>query len=430
MKTSANRREGIGRVAAIFMLVFAAAMLLAVPSGWAKSRTLRFRVVPAAPLPEPQQTVIRVGDVEISRAEFAFYLKEFLAFPEKGDLLQRNFLYHYALISRLAAQYPLKLDEVIWRAMISGEITPENRANLNKWVLGQADLFGRMKVLADRHRLEQPSRLALDTYLDDLLVEQLGEVVRRGGLVPDRAGVIAFFQKLTPAEKLNVELALRRPSSIKPYEQDELEQRWQDYQKAIAASVTIDRPYQKIESLAALDPNTRLAGVGQLEVTYQDLLIIHGKPVNDVNWNKIKGSRLSQIIAINTLATEAKSLGMADENLKRRIELARLLYLAVDWAAMQYDKTAAAAGLGFNDDYFARLSQTAPFAEFAAWFHQRSREVAPKTSIWIDVDFLSSVEWKVTDLQETEITSRILTTPFGAGADMNPDQATEPQREL
>lgn len=431
MKKSAVRCGTMYRLTALFILILAVVMLAVVPSSWAKSKALRFRVVPATPLSDPQQAVIRVGELEISRAEFAFYLNEFLAFPEKGDLLQRNYLYHYALITKLAARYPQELDDLIWRAMINGKMTPENRAVLNKWVVGQAGLYGRMKALAARHQLGQFDRQALDTYIDSLYAEELGEVVRRGGLVPDRAGVVAFFEKLKPEEKRDLEQVLRSPETIKPYEQDDLEKRWSDYQKALAESLTVDRPYQKMKSLSAVGIDARLVGVGQLNVTYQEFLAIHGKPVNDANWNKIKGSRLSQVVAIKTLATEARSVGMNDEQLQKRIELAQLLYFVADWAASQYDQTTlASGGPGFNDEYFARLSQKAHFLEFNAWFHRHSKEIPPLDAVWVDTEFLQSVEWKVMDLQETDITSRILTNPFSTGAMMSPEQTSEPERNL
>ncbi|MDP8222373.1 MAG: hypothetical protein P9L99_03365 [Candidatus Lernaella stagnicola] len=370
---------------------------------------LRFRVVPADPVDQLQKTVIRAGNVEISREEFLFYLEEVLAFPAQGDLVQRNFLWHYHFAERLARTYPFEVEDVVWRIAVENhDAGKQAQARLTDWVIGQADLFARFILLAERAAPDDATHTVLDTFTDNLYGRRLLHIVRCGEMEPNRESVAEFVAGLSAKERENIDTALRPSGSIKPFEEDVLMERVDDYQADLAKFVIVDRPYENAEDLAALlrDPNQTLVAIDGEKITVKDFLAIHGIPRNVVDWNQIKGTRLTQLVAAHGLATEAQRLRIDATDLHNRVALARTFYLAM-WDAIGTYKPAARSAV-FDVDLFRTLAFHGAFEEFRDWFIDYTDKLLGSQGVWSDKDFLKTITWKVVPQDENEARSLAL----------------------
>jgi hypothetical protein len=423
---NSSERRG-GRVRILVTMAVVLAFLLSASAGLAArgaASDLRFRVVAQSGAEDLAEPVIRVGGVEVSREEFLFYLDQFLSLPALGDLLQRNYLWHYGLAEKLARSYPVAVEDVAWRAIRADATKLDNRETLTDWVVGQADLFARFVALSETTEPTRTGQIAMDVYADHLYAQRLMEVVQRGEMEATREGVVAFITSLSLAKRENIDAVLRPTDEIQPFEEDEIESRVRDYQRDLAKVMTITREYEAITTLNTLlgAPATVLATLNGEPITFEQFAAVHGRPKNDVDWNNIKGTRVGQLIASKALAAEAHALKLDTPQLRNRVSLAGTFYRAINAAVVAYRPEAA--GEGFNVGVFQVLNERTSFRYFRKSFIRFSAEAPGMKNLWIDEGFLRSVEWDLAPVESLQV--RALAMPRGAFSPTSVNTGTSP----
>jgi hypothetical protein len=232
-----------------------------------------------------------------------------------------------------------------------------------------------------------------EKYLKAGLLEDL---VEYGSMKPTVDGVRSFVKSLTDAQRADIENQYRSPLEVKPFEEKEVRKRWIQYRRDLMDVVPEDRAYQTIET-KEIPADTVIGKVGKRTLTFGQFEHVYGPVPTDVNWNQIKKSRVAQLLRTYAMADEADRLGIVSQKHKDKIHLAGVFYLSSEMIVREYGPEMLTAPEGDLDfQFFREIVYYPNLMKFEKLFLEQSAAKVPGfDSVWIDKEYLKSVDWTV-----------------------------------
>jgi hypothetical protein len=396
MKAAVLRVWGVAALTVALGLVFFAASVFA-HGGHGKPEA-QFKVMPKA-INDPGKPLVKMGDISISRQDFFDYIRNVGAFQMKVDLLQRDFLLHYWVVEGVSRYYPTDINELMPRLIEMSKVEPEEfQSRIFEWANDQAGLYARLKFYTERARKNErhndPAVVAiLDCFTKHVKAGFLEEIVGLGSMTPTHAGLAEWVAGLTAEQKADITALYPDPDSIKGTKRSQARKRWIQYRRDLMDDTGNERTFEKVTSLK--NPDSVIAKVNKHQIKVSDFLAIYGPVINDVNWNNLKKSRGSQMMLVYAAADEIDRLGILSQRSKAKIEQTNQLYLAADQMVRDFGPKVSPVSGTIDFEYFREIARYQNLIKFEKVFLAASEKLPAFGSLWVDTDYLKSVDWTV-----------------------------------
>jgi len=362
---------------------------------------IQYRVEPKNEIEAPNKTLIRMGDVKISRNDFFVYIRNVAAFQMRTDLLQRNFLLHYWVSEGLCRYYPFDINPFFQKFIGLEKFSGELKRQLNEWAISQAALFAKIRFFYRKARLagldKKPENVScLDVFRWQVKTDFMEDFVSFSSVTPPtRDGVRNFVAELTPVQRADIHRYYRDPAKASSFQRKEGTKRWIKYRRNLLKKTPVNRAYEKIQCMHGPAKKTILEVNGR-KITMEDFLGVYGPIPNDVNWNSIKNSRLARLTRACAMADEADRLGIIPQSAEDKVNLSKVLFLFAAQAVREFgQQTLNSPDRKVDFQVFRKICLYTNLLRFEEVFTKETENLPREKGLWIDEDYLRQVDWIV-----------------------------------
>ena len=284
-----SRRALIFSVLFLFICILTLRGFVWAHGGHGKAE-VQFKVAPKQ-VDNPQQTVIKVKDIRVTRQEFFNYIRNISAFQMKADLLQREFLLHFWVIEGISRYYPADINMLMQRLVEMGPEWADRAGHMNDWAEKQAGLFARLLLYYKKAKAggldEDPEiRWVLECFSKHVKADFMEEMVLLGSMPTTFQGMRDFISGMQPPERKQIEKKYKDPDTVGPVGRRKLSKRWIQYRRDLMKHTKYERLFENIDSIN-IPPDTVIATVNEHRITLAQFLAVYGPMVNDMNWNSL-----------------------------------------------------------------------------------------------------------------------------------------------
>ncbi len=269
---------------------------------------------------------------------------------------------------------------------------------INDWMEKQAQLFPRLLYFFEKARKngydKDPAiQAVLECFQMHVKADFMEELILLGDMTPTRDGLRKFVSSLPAAERQKIENHYKDPDKIGPAKRKNLRKRWISYRRDLIKKTSNDRLFLKMESLN-VPPETAIAKVNNHKITMGQFLAVHGSIKNDVHWNSIKKSRLSQMMLSYAMADEVDKLKILPKRYMDKIELSKRLYFAAHQIVYDYGpETLGRENSQVDFQFFREIARYLNLLKLEKLFIAGSEKMPIYQSIWIDKEYLFNLKW-------------------------------------
>lgn len=360
---------------------------------------VQFKVVPKH-VDNPEEILIKIDNIRVTRREFFNYIRNIAAFQMKADLLQRQFLLHFWVIEGIARYYPTDINMLLQSLVDMGPEWTERAWRMNDWVEKQAGMHARLllyhkKALSAGLDKNTNTRWVLDCFSQHIKADFIEEMVLLGSMPSSFQGVRDFVGSLKPAERKRIEKHYKDPDNFGPVARKSLSKRWIHYRRNLIENTKNERLFEKIDSID-IPPDTVIAVVNKHRITLAQFLAIYGPVQNDVHWNNIKGSRCSKLMLAYAMADEVDHLGILPLRFKDKIALSEVFYLAVEQIVLDFGPvTLRLKDPQIDFQFYREICAYLNLMRLEKLFVEKTQNMPEYKDLWIDKPYLQKVVWDI-----------------------------------
>lgn len=369
----------------------------------------QFKVVPKH-IENPNETLIKIGDVHATRQDFFNYIRNIAAFQMKADLLQRDFLLHFWVIEGIARYFPTDINVLMQSLVDMGPQWPERTKRMNDWVEKQAGLFARLliyreKAISAGMNKNPDTRWVLECFSKHIKADFIEEMVLLSAIPSSFQGVRDFVGGLQPAERRLIEKHYKDPDTVGPVARKRLSRRWIQYRRDLMKNTKNERLFENMDSIdVSLD--TVIAVVNKHRITLAQFLAIYGPVQNDVHWNSIKRSRCSKLMLAYAMADEVDNLRILPQRFQDKIDLSEVFYLAVEQIVKDFGPaTLRIKNPQIDFQFYREICAYLNLMRLEKIFVEETLNQPEYKDVRIDKTYLKKIVWDITTAYTPEQTS-------------------------